>query len=210
MLKIRNEYPRPHFRRDNWLSLNGMWEFEFDDTKNGEARGLYTGKIKLEREINVPFSYQYPDSGIGESEQHDTLWYRRKFELDGEQGVILGFNASDYVTTVWVNGIFATSHRGGFTPFTVDITRLVKKGENVIVVKCYDPYDPTVPRGKQSWKKENWGCWYTPNSGIWQSVWLDFVGEDSIEDFSIMQLEIKLLLTNLLLHQKASVLFKDR
>ena len=186
MLKIRNEYPRPHFRRDNWLSLNGMWEFEFDDTKNGEARGLYTGKIKLEREINVPFSYQYPDSGIGESEQHDTLWYRRKFELDGEQGVILGFNASDYVTTVWVNGIFATSHRGGFTPFTVDITRLVKKGENVIVVKCYDPYDPTVPRGKQSWKKENWGCWYTPNSGIWQSVWLDFVGEDSIEDFSII------------------------
>ena len=186
MLKIRNEYPRPHFRRDNWLSLNGMWEFEFDDTKNGEARGLYTGNIKLEREINVPFSYQYPDSGIGESEQHDTLWYRRTFELDGEQGVILGFNASDYVTTVWVNGIFATSHRGGFTPFTVDITRLVKKGENVIVVKCYDPYDPTVPRGKQSWKKENWGCWYTPNSGIWQSVWLDFVGEDSIEDFSII------------------------
>ena len=79
MLKIRNEYPRPHFGRDNWLSLNGVWEFEFDDKKDGEARGLHNGNVKLSREINVPFSYQYPDSGIGEKEHHDTLWYRRSF-----------------------------------------------------------------------------------------------------------------------------------
>lgn len=186
MLKIRNEYPRPHFRRDNWLSLNGTWEFEFDDAGDGEARGLHNGNIKLTREINVPFTYQYSDSGIGEKEHHDTLWYRKSFTYSKEKGdVILGFNASDYITTVWVNGIYVFTHRGGFSPFTVDISKQVKVGDNVIVVKCYDSLDPTVPRGKQSWINDPWSCWYTPNSGIWQSVWLDFVGVDSVEDFSI-------------------------
>ena len=186
MLKIRNEYPRPHFRRDSWLSLNGNWEFEFDDSHDGEARGLHNGNIKLARKINVPFTYQYPDSGIGEKEHHDTLWYRRSFEYEASLGdVILGFNASDYITTVWVNGIYVGSHQGGFAPFTLDITKCVKPGENIIVVKCYDPLDPTIPRGKQSWLNDPFSCWYIPNSGIWQSVWLDFVGADSIEDFSI-------------------------
>lgn len=186
MLKLRNEYPRPHFRRDEWQSLNGRWEFEFDDSHNGEIRGLDSGKMKLAGEINVPFTYQYPESGIGDRSFHDTLWYRRSFSYDKKgKNVILGFNASDYLTTVWVNGHFAISHRGGYSPFTVDITKFVKEGENTIVVKCYDPLDPTIPRGKQSWINEPWSCWYTPNSGIWQSVWIDYVGEDSVEDFSI-------------------------
>jgi len=187
MLKTRTEYPRPHFRRENWLSLNGIWEFEFDDRKIGERRGLCSGKVKLSKEINVPFTYQYPESGIGDTAFHDTLWYRKTFVYDQtDKNVILGFNASDYVTTVWVNGHYVTMHRGGFSAFTVDITNFVLVGQNVIVVKCYDPLDPTVPRGKQSWLNDPWSCWYTPNSGIWQSVWLDFVGEDSIEDFSIV------------------------
>ena len=186
MLILRNEYPRPHFRRDSWLSLNGIWEFEFDDSHNGEARGLHNGNVKLNREINVPFTYQYAESGIGEREHHDTLWYRRSFSCQESHGsVILGFNASDYITTVWVNGIYAGSHQGGFAPFTLDITGQVKAGENYIVVKCYDPLDPTIPRGKQSWLNDPFSCWYTPNSGIWQSVWLDFSGEDYIDDFSI-------------------------
>lgn len=186
MLKLRNEYPRPHFRRDSWLSLNGIWEFEFDDNHDGEKRGIHNGNIKLEKEINVPFSYQYPDSGIGDTTFHDTLWYRRSFNFDGaEKSVILGFNGSDYITTVWVNGGYVGSHQGGFAPFTLDISRFVNKGENVIVVRCYDPLDPTIPRGKQSWLNDPFSCWYTPNSGIWQSVWLDFTGEDYIDDFSI-------------------------
>ena len=186
MLKLRNEYPRPHFRRDEWLSLNGIWEFEFDDNKDGELRGIHNGNVALSKEINVPFTYQYAESGIGDKAFHDTLWYRRSFVYDKEnKDVILGFNASDYVTTVWINGHFATMHQGGFAPFTVDITKYLCKGENVIVVKCYDPLDPTIPRGKQSWLNDPFSCWYTPNSGIWQSVWLDFVGKDSIEDFSI-------------------------
>lgn len=186
MLHLRNEYPRPHFRRDNWLSLNGMWEFEFDDNHDGEIRGIHGGKIKLEREINVPFSYQYPDSGIGDKTFHDTLWYKKSFVYDRVgDSAILGFNASDYITTVWVNGHYATTHQGGFAPFTVDITKYLTEGENVIVVRCYDPLDPTIPRGKQSWLNDPFSCWYTPNSGIWQSVWIDFVGDDSLEDFSI-------------------------
>ena len=186
MLKFRNEYPRPHFRRDSWLALNGIWEFEFDDNHDGELRGVHNGNVKLGMEINVPFSYQYPDSGIGDKTFHDTLWYKRSFVYDGAgKNVILGFNASDYITTVWVNGHFATTHQGGFAPFTANITKYVKEGDNVIVVKCYDPLDPTIPRGKQSWINDPFWCWYTPNSGIWQSVWIDFVGEDYIEDFSI-------------------------
>ena len=186
MLTLRNEYPRPHFRRDEWLSLNGIWEFEFDDNHDGQCRNLHSGNVKLEKEINVPFSYQYPESGIGVKEHHDTLWYRRSFVYDKvDKDVILGFNASDYVTTVWVNGHFAISHQGGFAPFTADITKYVKEGENVIVVRCYDPNDPTIPRGKQYWNNGTWACWYTPNSGIWQSVWIDYVGKDSVEDFSI-------------------------
>lgn len=186
MLKLRNEYPRPHFRRDNWLSLNGIWEFEFDDNKDGELRGIHRGNVKLSNEINVPFTYQYPDSGIGDKTFHDTLWYKRSFLYDKtDKNVILGFNASDYITTVWVNGHCTTTHQGGFSSFTVDITKYVTEGENVIVVRCYDPLDPTIPRGKQSWLNDPFSCWYTPNSGIWQSVWIDYVGEDSLEDFSI-------------------------
>ena len=186
MLKIRNEYPRPHFRRDEWLSLNGIWEFEFDDNHDGEKRGIHNGTVKLAREINVPFTYQYADSGIGETDFHDTLWYRRSFVYDkAGKNAILGFNASDYITTVWINGHYATTHQGGFAPFTVDITKYITEGENTIVVRCYDPLDSTIPRGKQSWLNDPFSCWYTPNSGIWQSVWIDYVGEDAVEDFSI-------------------------
>ena len=186
MLKFRNEYPRPHFRRDSWLALNGIWEFEFDDNHDGELRGIHNGNVKLGMEINVPFSYQYPDSGIGDKTFHDTLWYKKSFVYDRVgDSAILGFNASDYITTVWVNGHYATTHQGGFAPFTVDITKYLNEGENVIVVRCYDPLDPTIPRGKQSWLNDPFSCWYTPNSGIWQSVWIDFVGDDSVEDFSI-------------------------
>ena len=186
MQNIRSEYPRPHFKRDEWLSLNGEWEFEFDDNNDGVVRGLHTGEVKLNTKILVPFTYQYPESGIGDTSVHEVVWYRRKFNHDKEdKNVILGFNGSDYITDVWVNGHHAVTHQGGFTPFTKDITKYLVTGENTIVVRCYDPQDPTIPRGKQSWIGRPFSCWYTPNTGIWQSVWLDYVGSDSIENFSI-------------------------
>ena len=187
MTIFRNEYPRPNFRRDKWLSLNGEWEFEFDDNNTGEQRLLPSGKVRLEKKIIVPFSYQYKESGIGDSKDHATLWYRRIFNhYEEKKNVILNFNASDYETNVWINGNHVITHYGGYTPFNSDITNFLVEGENVIVVKCYDPIDPTIPRGKQSWTGEQFGCWYIANSGIWQSVWIDYVGIDSISNYNIV------------------------
>ena len=185
MSKIRNEYPRPHFRRDEWISLNGEWEFEFDDKKDGELRNLHLGNKHLNSKIIVPFTYQYKESGIGDETDHEVVWYRRTFNYDNGKNAILGFNGADYICDVWVNGHHAISHQGGFAPFTVDITKYINKGENVLVVRCLDTLDPTVPRGKQSWLGHRFSCWYVPNTGIWQSVWIDFVGEDSISNYSI-------------------------
>lgn len=182
----RNEYPRPQFRRDDWMSLNGEWEFCFDDLGEGEFLGYPTGRVALEQRINVPFTYQYAASGIGDESIHETVWYRRTFTFD-KKGVrsILCFNGSDYVTDVWVNGKHAITHTGAYAPFSADITKFVKKGDNVIVVRCYDPFDPTIPRGKQSWTGKKFACWYIPNTGIWQSVWIEYCGDDGIANYTL-------------------------
>ena len=184
----RSEYPRPQFRRDCWQTLNGEWEFEFDDSGDGETRELYNGHTALAGRILVPFSYQYEASGIGDTAQHDTLWYRRAFRIEQEnrgRRALLCFNASDYRTDVWLNGKHVTTHVGGFSPFHADITGLLEHGDNVIVVRCVDTMDETQPRGKQSWTGERFGCYYVANSGIWQSVWLEFFGEDCVSGYSL-------------------------
>ncbi len=186
MIDTRTEYPRPQFRREDWISLNGTWEFAFDDAEKGVERGFPAGKTALERTINVPFTCEYEASGIGEREPHETVWYRRAFTVSAAQArrrALLCFNACDYRATVWVNGKFACGHTGGFSPFTADVTHLLKRGENVVVVRCDDPLDPTVPRGKQSWRGP-FGCWYVPNTGIWQSVWVEFFDDDCIAEWT--------------------------
>lgn len=182
----RREYPRPQFRREEWLSLNGEWEFAFDDGDEGIKKGYDTGKISLPLKINVPFTYQYEASGIGDTACHERVWYRKTFKANAAKRALLCFNGSDYVTDVWINGKHATTHTGGFAPFSVDITDYLTEKENVIVVRCYDPFDPTIPRGKQSWTGERFGCWYIANTGIWQSVWIDYFGEDCIEAYSLI------------------------
>lgn len=182
----RTEYPRPQFRRRDWLTLNGEWEFAYDDGDEGISKGYDTGKIALPMKINVPFSYQYEASGIGDTARYERVWYKRTFRALPSRRALLNFNASDYVTDVWINGKHAISHTGGFAPFSADITGYLKRsGENVIVVRCYDPLDPAIPRGKQSWTGDTFGCWYIPNTGIWQSVWIDYFGEDCISDYSL-------------------------
>lgn len=185
MKYIRDEYPRPQFRRENWLMLNGEWEFEFDDDNNGVARGLTSGNVALKRKIIVPFSYQCEASGIGETADHAVVWYRRKFTVKNKRCALLCFNGSDYITDVWINGNHALSHVGGYAPFSADVSEYIAEGENVIAVRCIDPADPTVPRGKQSWTGEPFACWYTPTSGIWQSVWIEFFNNDALESFTI-------------------------
>lgn len=173
----RTEYPRPQFRRDSWQSLNGEWEFDFGEKD--------IKKLSLRRKINVPFSYQWSASGIGDKTQHDTLWYRRTFTAEAKKRALLCFNAADYQTDVWINGYHVLTHRGGFTPFKTDITEYLHKGENQIVVRCIDTLDSTQPRGKQSWTGEPFTCFYYPNSGIWGSVWIEYFGEDCIDEYSL-------------------------
>ena len=121
MISARGEYPRPDFIREQWESLNGEWEFSFD-------------RPVFDRKILVPFCYQSKKSGIGETEDHDTVWYRRNFVVEGSrlQGhrLLLHFGAVDYQAQVWVNGNPAGSHWGGHVPFVLDITELVRNGEN--------------------------------------------------------------------------------
>lgn len=172
----RKEYPRPQFRRYNWQSLNGEWEFGFGEKEN------------YDRKINVPFSYQWEASGIGDKAVHDTVWYKRTFKIDREnkgKRALLCFNAADYETDVWVNGNHAIKHIGGFTPFKADITQYLKDGENEITVRCIDTLETSVPRGKQSWTGEPFTCFYYPNTGIWGSVWIEFFNEDCIENYSL-------------------------
>lgn len=184
---MRMEYPRPQFRREKWLPLNGEWEFEFDDKKTGEKRGLPTGRVALNGKINVPFTYQYKKSGIGDKTYHEMVWYKRSFTVDSlDQRALLCFNGADYVTDVWVNGYHVLTHTGAYAPFTKDITPYLEKGENILVVRCIDTLDLSVPRGKQSWTNEQFACWYYPNTGIWQSVWVEFFGEDCIHSYSII------------------------
>ena len=190
MLYTRSEYPRPQFRREKWQSLNGEWQFDFDDNHEGELKGFPSGSVALERKINVPFTYQSKASGIGDTTSHDAVWYRRIFTVSDElrgKSVLLCFNGCDYSTNVWLNGNLVITHKGAYTGFKADVTKYLKD-ENVIVVKCEDKLDMTTPRGKQSYKDggKRFGCWYIPDTGIWQSVWMEAFGDDCIDVYTLL------------------------
>src|SRR5690625_2661445 len=125
----RPEYPRPQFKRDSWLNLNGEWEFEFDDSNSGEREEWYDAAT-FSKTITVPFCYQSQLSGIGKNTFHDTVWYRRRVEIPQEfldKRIILHFGAVDYLAKVWVNGQLVVTHEGGHTPFSVDITDVLQE-----------------------------------------------------------------------------------
>ena len=181
----RPEFPRPDFERSLWMSLNGEWEFEFDDGDRGEREGWGSGG-HFQRAILVPFCYQSEASGIGDATTHEVVWYRRSFSLPEafrDRRVILKFGAVDYEAKVWINGVFVGQHRGGNTPFFFDITPHAREVDNNLVLRVLDRNEPAQPRGKQSWRGSNFGCWYTPTTGIWQSVWLEAVGSVAIDHF---------------------------
>ena len=179
----RPEYPRPDFERKEWLNLNGMWDFEFDDKDMGENEKWYEDK-PFSKTITVPFCYQSKLSGIGSDEMHEIMWYKRSFTIPDEffgKRLLLNFGAVDYYAKVWINGKYAGCHKGGHTPFVFDITNLVYKGENKVAVRVEDRYDCSQPRGKQYWKQNPEFIWYTPTSGIWQTVWIEGVPDLYIE-----------------------------
>ena len=175
----RPEHPKPQFERKNWQNLNGEWNFAFDDQNQGEKNKWYQNR-KLEDKIIVPFTFETEASTIADRSEHNYIWYQRNFEVeaDSDQKVILNFGAVDYLTKVWINGSFAGSHTGGYDSFAFDISDFVNfEEENNIVVKVEDSRSKTQPRGKQTYKKDNFLCWYTRTTGIWQTVWLEFMGQ---------------------------------
>ena len=180
--KSHPEYPRPQMRRERWQNLNGLWQLAF--AKKDEATPI--GKDLSER-ILVPFPVESALSGV--MKHAERLWYRRLFTVPKEwkdQRVLLHFGAVDWEATVWVNGKEIGSHRGGYDAFTFDITDALKKdGEQELIVGVWDPTDAgTQPRGKQVRKPG--GIFYTPTTGIWQTVWLEPVPKAHIDRLKIV------------------------
>ena len=177
----RAEHPRPDFVRETFYNLNGVWQFAFDDKDEGMACGWMKPGYALPLEITVPFAYQTKASGLGPTDEiHPVIWYRRAFtvpqEMQGKR-ILLRFGAVDFEATVYVNGKQMGQHKGGYTPFAIDITTALVEGENDLCLRVKDDPDCTQPRGKQYWDRGLMGCWYTPVSGIWQTVYMEAVGE---------------------------------
>ena len=181
----RPEHPRPDFMRDTFYNLNGAWEFAFDDGNIGLKQGWYKPSCKFDKTITVPFCYQSAASGIGPTDEiHPIMWYRRKFTVPAEmqgRSILMNFGAVDYEAMVYVNGIAIGGHKGGYTPFGLDVTPFLTDGENDLCVRVVDMPDPIQPRGKQYWKEGLFSCLYTASSGIWQTVYLEAASDLRID-----------------------------
>jgi beta-galactosidase/beta-glucuronidase len=179
----RSEYPRPQFVRSDWLCLNGEWEFEID--RAGALNPTALAARPLAQSITVPFAPESALSGIGVTDFLEVVWYRRDVSIPdswGTRRVLLHFQACDHDTTVWVNGQLAGKHRGGFTPFSFDITELIARDRSArILVRARDSHDRVQARGKQSRRPENYEAYYTRTTGIWQTVWMEPVDPTHLE-----------------------------
>ena len=177
----RPEHPRPDLRREDdwWMNLNGVWQFAHDPGVSGEARG-YTSGTEFDSQIVVPFCPESRLSGIGERDFFNSVWYRKLVDIPERwQGrrVLLHVGACDYEATAWLNGQEAARHRGGYTPFTAELTDLIESGSGEeVVIRAVDPIrSGKLPHGKQAERYHSHGCSYTRTTGIWQTVWLEAV-----------------------------------
>lgn len=176
-------FPRPQFIRNDWQSLDGAWQFAFDDDNKGLQEHWFKG-YNFPLTINVPFAYQTERSGVHDPSFHDVVWYERTFDVpsDWNERVVLHFNAVDYETAVYVNDQLVGTHIGGQTPFSFDITDVLNHEAERVSVRVFDPStDETIPRGKQFWQEAPDSIWYTRTTGIWQSVWLEHVPHASLQ-----------------------------
>ncbi len=178
----RPEHPNPQFERANWINLNGKWEFEMDKGVSGRDRKFYE-RTSLNSEILVPFCPESVLSGIGDTDFLNCVWYLKKLNIeDNGLDVILHFGAVDYESYVYVNGKEAYHNVGGYIGFDIDITSFVKRGEeNIITVCAIDGHPAGKASGKQSKNYYSMGCDYTRTTGIWQTVWLEYVEKSRIE-----------------------------
>lgn len=180
----RTEHPKPQMQREHWQNLNGEWDFAFDFGCSGVERRFYE-RDGLDRKIQVPFCPESDLSGIGYKDFIPAVWYQKKVELTKEQlegHVRLHFGAVDYECRLWVNGQEAGTHRGGYVSFSFDITRYAKEGENTLTLYARDDTrSGRQCKGKQSGLFHSHGCDYTRTTGIWQTVWLEFLPKAYIE-----------------------------
>jgi len=183
----RPEHPRPDMMREQWVNLNGIWEFAETDDNNTlflEANAVFPDRIQ------VPFCRESELSGLNRKQFVRNVWYRRTisvpFENWKEHRVLFHIGACDWHTRIWWNGNLCGEHFGGSAPITCDVTPFIKEGENVIIVHAFDDVRTGLQAGgKQSPKPESFGCVYTRTTGIWQTVWLELVGTSYIERFKV-------------------------
>lgn len=168
---MKTEYPRPEFERKDWINLNGIWDFDYNVTEKENS--------PLTKKITVPFAPESQLSGLGIDDVIiKNCIYRRTFTARKRENerILLHFESVNYFAYVYVNGVFVGSHKGAYTPFSFDVTECCKDGENELKVYTeFDVTDKTVPSGKQSDRIENYFVLYNRSSGIWQTVWLEYV-----------------------------------
>ena len=176
------EYPRPQMVRADWQNLNGLWNYAVTEA----AAESFTAEGK----ILVPFAIESSLSGVGKRiTKENAVWYERQFTVPKKwkgKNVLLHFGAVDWQAEVYVNDVYVGNHKGGFDPFSFDITPYLKRsGKQNIKVKVQDATDNGFqPRGKQS--LVNKSIWYTPVSGIWQTVWLEPVSVSHVENYYVV------------------------
>lgn len=180
----RPEHPNPQFERKSWTNLNGEWQFEIDHGNSGIDKKFYQ-RDSLNDKIIVPFCPESDLSGVGYQDFMASVWYRRTFSLSANQlsgHVLLHFGAVDYEAVVYINQTEVGRHQGGYTSFSFDITAAAREGENTLMVCAIDDTrSGKQPSGKQSEKHGSYGCYYTRTTGIWQTVWLEYVPQNYIE-----------------------------
>ena len=182
----RNEHPNPNFYRNDYIILNGEWDFDFDFGNSGIDRKLYEADTVFGKKIIVPFCPESELSGIGYKDFMAAVWYKKIVSISAEQlamgKAFIVFGAVDFHARVYVNGEFAGEHFGGYTTFRIDATPFLKEGDNVITVYAEDDTrDPLQARGKQSQLYYSHSCDYTRTTGIWQTVYMEFCPKNYIK-----------------------------
>ena len=182
-LSYHKNHPYPQVFRQDYELLNGKWDFAFDEQEKGMIEGWYKDFAKA-RTILVPYPYQTETSGVGINEHSDVIWYHKTITLDKlSPHLLLHFLGVDYECKLFINGKYVADHKGAYDSFNIDIAPFVKLGNNDITLMVIDRQNVDQIRGKQTWKKEPFECFYKETSGVWKDVYLEYLNEFYIKTF---------------------------
>ncbi|TVP89450.1 glycoside hydrolase family 2 protein [Alkalibacterium sp.] len=179
--------PNPQFVRDSWIELDGTWYYaaDYDQHQRDEE---WVSDFPKQKTMEIPMAYESMEEETLEK-QPSILWYQKTIDVPHEnrgKKILLNFEAVDYLTTVWINGTKRMSHEGGFDPFQAEYQLQDKEDQLTITLKVEDRQRSDQPLGKQSWKGHNFLCWYTTTTGIWQTVWAEFVSASYLESVEMI------------------------